>query len=46
MASEPRILLTSVKGGLDSMRAELYSMADYSTTAGQIPIPFEGGCWA
>jgi len=44
MASDLRILLTSVEGVLDSMLAELYSMADYSTTARQIPIPFAGGC--
>ena len=25
---------------------ELYSMADYSTTASQIPIRFSGGNWA
>jgi len=33
MASEPRILLTSVEGVLGSMLAEFYSMVDYSTTA-------------
>jgi len=26
--------------------AEFYSIADYSTTAPQIPILFAGGCWA
>ena len=26
--------------------AELYSIADYSTTAGRIRILFAGGCWA
>jgi len=35
----------TVFGG-DTKLAELYSKADYSTTAGQIPIPFAGGCWA
>jgi len=46
VASKPRISLTSLEGGLGSMPAELYSMADYSTTAWRIPIRFAGGCWA
>jgi len=33
MASKPRISLTSLEGGLGSILAEFYSMADYSTTA-------------
>jgi len=32
VASEPRISLSSVEGVLGSMLAELYSMADCSTT--------------
>jgi len=46
MASKLRISLPLVEGVLDSMLAEFYSMADYSMTAGQIPISFAGGCWA
>jgi len=46
LASKLRISQSSVEGVLGSMLAELYSMGDYSTTAGQIPIPFEGGYWA
>jgi len=33
VASKPRISLTTLEGVLGSMLAELYSMADYSTTA-------------
>jgi len=44
--SKLRISLTSLEGGLGSMLAEFYSMADYSTTARQIQIRFAGGCWA
>jgi len=29
----------------DILLAELYSIADYSTTAAEIPILFAGGCW-
>jgi len=46
VASKLRILLTSLEGGLGSMLAEFYSMADSSTTAGRISILFVGGCWA
>jgi len=46
VASKPRISLTSLEGGLGSMLAEFYSMADYSTTARRIQIRFAGGCWA
>jgi len=46
VASKLRISLTSLEGGLGSMLAELYSMADYSTTASRIQTRFAGGCWA
>jgi len=46
VALKPRISLTSLEGGLDSMLVEFYSMADYSTTARRIQILFAGGCWA
>jgi len=46
VGSKLRISLTSLEGVLGSMLAELYSMADYSTTAWPIPIRFAGGCWA
>jgi len=46
VASKPRILLTSLEGGLGRMLAEFYSIADSSTTAGRISILFAGGCWA
>jgi len=46
VASKPRISLTALEGGLGSMLAEFYSMADYSTTASRIQIRFAGGCWA
>ena len=45
VASKPRILLTSLAQVLGSMLAELYSMADYSTTIRRIPILFAEGCW-
>jgi len=45
VASKLRISLSSVEGVLASIMVELYSMADYSRTAGRIPIPFAGGCW-
>jgi len=41
-----RISLTSLEGVLDSMLAEFYSMAHYSTTARGIQTRFAGGCWA
>jgi len=41
-----RISLTSVKHDSSSYLPELYSSADYSTTAGRIPIRFARGCWA
>jgi len=44
--SKPSISLSSVEGVLSTMLAELYSIADSSTTARQISIPFVGGCWA
>jgi len=46
VASKPRISLTSLDLVLDSRRAELYLMADYSTTTRQIQILFGGGYWA
>ena len=46
MASELRISLTSLERVLGSILAELYSMADYSTTARRIPVLFAGGCWS
>jgi len=33
VASKRRISVTSLEGGLGSMLVELYSIADYSTTA-------------
>jgi len=45
VASKPRISLTSLEGGLGGILAELYSMADYSTTTRQIQILFAGGYW-
>jgi len=45
VASKLRISLTSLEGGLGSMLADLYSMADYSTTTRRIQIRFAGGCW-
>jgi len=45
VASELRISLTSQERVLGSMLAEIYSMADYSTTARRIQIPFAGGYW-
>ena len=38
------VQVADLDGG--STQAEFYSMADSSTTAGCIPIPFFGGCWA
>jgi len=46
VASKLRISLTSLERVLGSMLAELYSMADYSTTARRIQIRFAGGYWA
>ena len=46
MASEHRISLTSVEVVASSMQAELYLMADYSTTARPIQILSGGGYWA
>jgi len=46
VASTSRISLTSLEGVLDRIQVELYSIADYSTTAAMILILFEGGCWA
>jgi len=46
VASIPRISLTSLERVLGSMLAELYSMADYSTTARRNRILFAGGYWA
>jgi len=30
----------------DTLLAEFYSIADYSTTTGRIQVSFAGGCWA
>jgi len=46
VASKPRISLTSLEGVLGTMRAEFYSIADSSTTAGRISIVFPRGCCA
>ena len=46
VASKPKKLLSSVERILIVALAILYSMADYSTTAGRILILFAGGCWA
>jgi len=46
VASKLKISLTSLEGVLGSMLAELYSMAEYPTTARRIQIRFAGGCWA
>jgi len=46
VASEPMKSLSSVQGVSGIKLAILYSMADISTTDGQILIPFAGGCWA
>ena len=46
MALKLRISLTSLEGVLGSILAEVYSMADYSTTGRRIPILFAGGCWS
>jgi len=46
VASKPRISLTSLEGVTIVTLVEFCSMADYSTTAGWIPILFEEGCWA
>jgi len=45
IAPKPMRLLSSVEGVRVAL-AEFYSMADSSTTAARIPIPFAGGCWA
>ena len=45
VASKPRKSLSLVEGILGIMLAIFYSMADYSTTAGRILLPFTGGCW-
>jgi len=46
VASRLRISYTSLCEVSGSMRAELYSIADYSTTTWRIPILCSGGCWA
>jgi len=46
VASELRISLTSLERVLGSMLAELYSIADYSTTARRIQTLFAGGYWS
>jgi len=46
VASKLRKSLSSVERIFIVALAILYSMADYSTTAGRILIPFAGGCWA
>ena len=48
VASKLRRSLSSVEGvlGITDKLAILYSMADYSTTAGRILILFAGDCWA
>jgi len=46
VASKPRKSLSSVERIFIVALAIIYSMADYSTTAGRILIPFAGGCWA
>jgi len=46
VASNPRISQSVVEGVLATMLAELYLIADSSTTAGRFWIQFAGGCWA
>ena len=46
VTSEPRKSLSSVERIFIVTLATLYSMADYSTTAGRILNIFAGGCWA
>jgi len=46
VASKPRISPSSVEGVLGTMLAELYWIADSSTTAGRTSILFGGGYWA
>jgi len=43
---EPRKSLSSVERIFIVALAIIYSMADYSTTAGRILMLFAGGCWA
>jgi len=45
VVSKPRISLTSVETVSILSLAELYSIADYSTTAGPILDLLTGGCW-
>jgi len=46
VASKPRISMSSVKGVLATMLADIYSIAHSSTPDGRISILFKGGCWA
>jgi len=46
VASELRISLTSLERVLGIMLAELYLMAEYSTTARRIQVLFAGGYWS
>jgi len=46
IASKPRKSLSSVEKIFIVTLVIFYTMADYSTYAGQILTPFAGGCWA